>query len=39
MADELVRHESPVEFFKEQVEGAHAAPASLQASDYTSSTS
>jgi hypothetical protein len=34
MADELVRHESPVEFFKEQVEGAMERQR-LRASDWT----
>ena len=34
MADELVRHESPVEFFKEQVEGAMQRQR-LRASDWT----
>lgn len=34
MADELFRHESPVEYFKEQVEGAMQRQ-HLQASDWT----
>lgn len=34
MADELFRHESPVEFFREQVEGAMQRQ-QLQASDWT----